>query len=211
MLQEKAPKKKKNTDLIIFINDNFNIAILFIVIIVLAFSYVLVIKPKFEATLISIKDSISQQEQFYFSQKQRLVDLKAAASLYGELDEESIDKVKLFLPDEYAKEKLFGELEDIISQQGVLVSAISLVKPGEREGDEIEPLAAKEKRFLDMPNSDKIGVIQIDISLAVIDYAGLKNLLTLLESHVQLLDIQSISFSPDKKTAQLQLFTYYFK
>lgn len=212
MPQIKAVDNKKNNNkkFIIFLNENFNLALVVIVIIVLFAAYVLVIKPKFNATLISIKDNINQQEQFYYSQKQRLVDLKASADLYGDLDEEDIARVQAILPAEYPKEKLFGDLEDIISQQGILINSINLVKEGEDAGGESQN-AANDQSILNFAGSDKIGIIHIELSLGAIDYAALKNLLPLLESHVQLLDIESISFDADEKTATLALFTYYFK
>jgi hypothetical protein len=49
------------------------------------------------------------------------------------------------------------------------------------------------------------------MSLAAIDYAALKSLLPILESHLQLMDIQFLSLDPEKKTAELEIFTYYFK
>ena len=94
---------KKNRQLEAYLDEYFNIVIVFIVMAFLLGAYILMIKPKFDSTLISIKDSISQQEQFYLAQKQRLVDLKAATALYSQLDEEEIEKVLAVLPNEYAK------------------------------------------------------------------------------------------------------------
>jgi len=204
-----APKKNRQIEA--SFNEHFNIVIVFIIVLFLLGAYMFLIKPKFDSTLISIKDSISQQEQFYLAQKQRLVDLKAATALYSQLEEEDIKKVLAVLPNEYAKEKLFGELEDIVSQQGVLLSSVNLVKAGEDIEAEDEPLAAKSKRFIDLPNAQNIGVIQINMSLAAIDYAALKSLLPILESHLQIMDIQFLSLDPEEKTAELEIFTYYFK
>ena len=203
-------KNNYNKKFIIFLNENFNLALVVVIIIFLFAAYLLIIKPKFSATLISIKDNINQQEQFYYSQKQRLVDLKASADLYGNLDENDINRVQAILPAEYAKEKLFGELEDIISQQGILINSIELVKDTESEG-EASASAAPKQPVLNFSGSDKIGIVHIKLSLGAVNYATLKNLLPLLESHVQLLDIESLSFDAEEKTADLTLFTYYFK
>jgi len=210
MPQVKPVKKKSNYDLEVVLNENFNIVIVIIVLMFMVAAYSLVIKPKFDSTLIGIKDNVSQKEQFYNAQKQRLVDLQAAASLYQKLQISDLEKIKLILPDEYAKEKLFGELEDIISRQGVLVSSIALSKFGEG-GDSRAPILPSNEHFANMPNADRVGIIQIDLSLGALDYNALKNILPLLESHLQLLDIQSLNFNPEEKTANLSLFTYYFK
>jgi len=203
---------KKNNNLSgvnIFLNANFNIFIVLMVIIFLAAAYYLFIKPKFDVTLMAVRDSIAQQETFYQSQRQKLADLQAAAALYRTIDKTDVEKVKAILPDEYAKEKLFGELEDIVMQRGLTLSSLSLSKAGENDTD--EPMAAKENRVVGLPGSEHIGVISAEMSLASADYAALKNLLPLLEEHLQLMDIKVVNFNPADKTADLTIDTYYFK
>jgi len=206
-----AAAKNKNKNIInLFLNTNFNILVVFIVIIFLSVSYFLVIKPKFELTLIAIKDNITQQEQFYQSQRQKLLDLQAASALYHKISDSDIKRINMVLPDEYAKEKLFGELEDLITQQGLLISGITIDKIGENSKKD-EPMAAKEERLLDIPNAEHVGVIQVKINLGSVDYAGLKNLLPLFESNLQLIDVNAVKFDQEEKTAEIILYTYYFK
>lgn len=204
-----APQKKNHNSLNAFLNDYFNLVVVFIVIIFLVASYFFLIKPKFQATLVSIRDNISQQEQFYQNQRQKLADLQAAAALYHKVGEIDINKVNSILPDEYAKEKIFGELEDVLIQQGLILNSIKLTKEG--EGAAGEPMAAKDVRILDIPNADRVGVIEVEMTLSATDYASLKNLLPVLESNLQLIDVQSLDFSPADKTANIIFFTYYFK
>jgi hypothetical protein len=205
-----APKKNNQNDLNIFLNANFNLLVVFIVVIFLAAAYFLMIKPKFEITLVAIRDNIAQQEQFYQGQRQKLADLKAAADLYHQIDDNDIARVNAVLPNEYAKEKLFGELEDILLQKGLILSSMYLTKLGEGSGD-AEPLAAKDQSILSIPNAAHVGVIQAEMSLLATDYSALKNLLPLIEGHLQLIDIQSLTFDPAEKTAQITFYTYYFK
>lgn len=210
LMADNAKNRKRNI-INLFLNANFNVLVVFVVIIFMAAVYFFIIKPKFDLTLVAIKDSITQQEQFYQNQRQKLIDLQAAAALYHKISDADIGRINAVLPNVYAKEKLFGELEDLIMQQGLLVTGISLAKVGEEENGGDEPMAAKEDRVLDIPNADKIGVIQATINLASVDYAALKNLLPILESHLQLIDIKSISFDQEEKTAELVVYTYYFK
>jgi len=204
-----APQKQNHNSLNTFLNDYFNLVVVFIVIVFLIASYYVLIKPKFEATLVSIRDNISQQEQFYQNQRQKLADLRAAASLYHQVGEIDINKVNSILPDEYAKEKIFGELEDILIQQGLILNYIKLTKGGESAAG--EPMAAKDVRILDIPNADRVGVIEVEMGISATDYASLKNLLPILENNLQLIDVQSLDFSPADKTASIIFFTYYFK
>ncbi|PKM87623.1 hypothetical protein CVU83_02795 [Candidatus Falkowbacteria bacterium HGW-Falkowbacteria-2] len=205
-----AAKKNSTNNLNIFLNANFNIFIVIFVIGFLILGYYLVIKPKFDITLMSIRDTIAQQESFYQSQRQKLADLQAAAALYRKIDAEDVARVNAILPDEYAKEKLFGELEDIVMQRGLTLASLSLTKAGESEETD-NPMAAKADRFLNMPGSERVGVISAQMSLGSTDYAALKNLLPLLEQHLQLMDIKVVNFDPSGKTADLTIDTYYFK
>jgi hypothetical protein len=212
MPQAKSATKKSKYDLEVILDKNFNIVIFVIVLMFLAAAYFLVIKPKFNSTLIGIKENVNQKEQFYRAQKQRLVDLEAAVTIYQKLQISDLEKIRLILPDEYAKEKLFGELEDIIAQQGVLVGSITLNKFGEPDEDKgAQTVRINNDRFANMPNSDRIGIIKIELSLGALDYNALKNIISLLESHLQLLDVHSLDFNPDEKTAVLSMYTYYFK
>ncbi|NCB20863.1 MAG: hypothetical protein EOM88_02995 [Clostridia bacterium] len=210
MSKLKTKEKKSNDKIIIFLNDNFNLVIIFILIVFLTLAYMLIIKPKYETTLIGIKDNINQQELFYASQKQRLVDLQTVASLYTDLEEDDILKVQSILPAEYAKEKLFGQLEDIITQQGVVLSSIDLSKDSESDKPK-NPVDNQKEIGLKIPSGDKVGIIEVEIQIEAIDYATLKNLLPLLESHVQLLDISSIDFDSEGESVSLSLRTYYYK
>jgi hypothetical protein len=171
-------------------------------------SYIFIIKPKFESTLVAIKASIDQQESFYKNQKQKLVDSQAAVVLYRKIGTDNIDKINEILPDEYAKERLFGELEDILSQKGFMLNSLQLSKEGE---DEDEPLVPRNQGLMAMPVSPNVGTIRAELSLSSIDYVGLKNLLPLLEKHLQLIDVEELNFDPAEKTAQLIIYTYYFK
>ncbi len=204
-----APQKQNHNSLNTFLNDYFNLVVVFIVIVFLLASYYVLIRPKFEATLVSIRDNITQQEQFYQNQRQKLADLQAAAALYHKVGDIDINKVNSILPDEYAKEKIFGELEDILIQQGIMLNSIKLTKGGESTSG--EPMAAQDTRILDIPNSDRVGVIEVEMNLSATDYASLKNLLPILESNLQLIDVQSLDFSPAEKTANIIFYTYYFK
>lgn len=205
-----AAKKNNSNNINAFLNANFNIFIVIIVIGILMLGYALVIKPKFDVTLRAIRDNIAQQENFYQSQRQKLVDLQAAAALYRKISAEDIARVNAILPSEYAKEKLFGELEDIVMQRGLTISSLSLSKAGE-EDETSNPMTPRSERLLNIPGAEHVGVIAIDMSLASIDYASLKNLLPLLEQHLQLMDIKVLDFDPSGKTANLSIETYYYK
>ncbi|MCX6797916.1 MAG: hypothetical protein NTX66_01695 [Candidatus Falkowbacteria bacterium] len=202
------PEDRKNNPFLQNLNDNFDAFLIIAVIVIFAAAYFFVILPKYQSTITAIKDNTSQQEKIYFEQKTRLNNLKVAANLYEGIKKDQlgdIRKVNAVLPNDYVKERLFGEIEEIINKSGFLLSSLSI----KREEISQDNLAGTNSLGDALPKS--VGRIQMSISISAIDYAGLKNLLYTLEKNNRLLDIQSIAFSPEGKTAQLELYTYYFK
>jgi len=191
------------------LNANFNLVIVAIVLVLLFASYLLIIRPKFETTLVAIKSNIDQRETFYQSQRQKLVNLQAAVALYRKIGTDNIDKVNSILPDEYAKEKLFGELEDLLSSKGLMLDSLQLSKEGEDNDD--GPMVPRDQNSLSIPHSQNIGIIRAEMSLSSVDYVALKNLLPLLETQLQLIDVESLDFDPAGETVKLVYYTYYFK
>jgi len=191
------PKEKNSLNL--FLNDYFNIIIVGVVIIVLALAYYLVIKPKYDLTMMAIKSNIEQQQRLYAEQVKKLNNLKTISSLYEKITPSDLKKFNGVLPDEYVRESLFGELEEIISQNGFILNSVNISKDDTTEGGESSGKSAK------------IGEINIQLAISSIDYAGFKNLLRLIESNLRLFDITNLSFSPGANTASLTLTTYYYK
>jgi hypothetical protein len=196
-------QKNKINDFNAILSANFNLFIVFIVLVLLFVAYLTIIRPKFEDTLLAIKNNIDQQENLYQSQRQKLINLQSAAALYKNIGADNLEKINAILPDEYAKEKLFGELEDLLSQKGLMLNSLKLSKDSEEDSG--GPLVAHDSSF------QNIGIIKAEMSLSSVDYVALKNLLPLLEKQLQLIDIESLDFSPSEKTVNLVYYTYYFK
>lgn len=190
------PKEKNSLNL--FLNDYFNIFIVVLVIIVLAAVYFLVIKPKYDLTMAAIKVNIEQQQKLYAEQVKKLNNLKTISNLYSKISPADLKKFNGVLPDQYVKESLFGELEEIVTQNGFILSSVTI--------DKEEAVAAEEGSV----KSAKVGTLNLHLSISSIDYAGFKNLLRLLETNLRLFDITSLSFSPGANTANLTLTTYYY-
>jgi Tfp pilus assembly protein PilO len=194
----RGPKNKNSLNL--FLNNYFNIIMVFVVIIILAASYFIIIKPKYDATMAAIKINIEQQQKLYTEQYKKLVSLKTVAELYKKVSPTDLKKFNGVLPDNYVKEILFGELEEIITQNGFILDSVMINKPDETKASEEGTI----------PANTKIGTITFQLSLSAIDYAGFKNLLKLLESNLRLFDITDVSFSPGGNSASLTLSTYYY-
>ena len=201
-------KRKQKNDLNLFLNDYYNLIVLFVLILILALSYFLFLSPKLKSTTAIMRDGIESQKRLFHEQERKLRDLQTVKRIYDEITPADLSKFNSVLPDAYVKERLFGELEEIIVRQGFILNSISLIGGEEK----LSTSAPMPTMVSDSGGEALVNVGQISISLEVsaIDYAGLKQLLRILETNSRIFDIKSISFS-DSGSAQLEMVTYYYK
>ncbi len=192
--------QKNQNAMNLFLNSYFNIIMVLVVIIVLALAYFIVLQPKYDATMTAISSNIEQQQKLYLDQQKKLDNLKTVSDLYKKIPLADLKKFNGVLPDNYVRERLFGELEEIVTQNGFILNSVSI-------SQEVKKAPTDEGAAV---VSNKIGKINIQLSLSAIDYTGFKNLLRLLENNLRLFDITNVSFSPGGNTAELTLTTYYY-
>jgi len=193
--------QKNQNSINLFLNSYFNIITVAVLVLFLAVAYFMFIKPKFDATMGAIQSNIEQQQKLYTDQQKKLANLEIVSDLYKKIPAGDLKKFNGVLPDSYIKERLFGELEEIISKNGFILNAVNI-------SQEEKKLTAAESMA---PRSASVGTISLQLSVSAIDYAGFKNLLRLLENNLRLFDITQVSFSPSGNTASLTLSTYYYK
>lgn len=199
----KNPKTQNSFN--VFLNNYFNIILAVFLIIFLVVAYFLVIAPKYQTTLATIKDGITQKQMLRTAQQKKLANLKAISSLYKQINPSDLKKFNNVLSDNYVQESLFGEIEEIVTQNGLQINEIKISRP-EDQATPNEPLVAAVN-----PISPKLGEIDITLSLTAIDYMDFKNLIMIFETNLRLLDISQVNFSAAAKTATITLRTYYYK
>ncbi len=202
-----APKPQKNNQLVVFLNEYFNVVLFIAILIIFGVSYVLFIGPKFKITTTIIRENIEAQQRLYVEQEKRLRDLKTIIKIYDEISPSDLNKFDGILPNNYIKEVLFGELEEIIIQQGFLIQTVII-----EADDEAANNRAQLPQMGGAPVSGaNVGAVRLVISLGAIDYNGLKQLLRIIETNSRLFDVEQVSFSDATESAQLELVTYYYK
>lgn len=199
----KNPKNQNSFN--VFLNNYFNIILAVFLIIFLVVAYFLVIAPKYQTTLATIKDGIIQKQMLRTAQQKKLANLKAISSLYKQINPGDLKKFNNVLSDNYVQESLFGEIEEIVTQNGLQINGIQISRPEDKSTPN-EPLVAAVN-----PISPKLGEINITLSLSAIDYMDFKNLIMIFETNLRLLDISQVNFSASAKTATITLKTYYYK
>jgi len=189
------------------LNTYFNLFVVIFVSFLLLMSYFLLLKPKVAETTNAISENISSREKLLQAEKNKLANLQEAVLAYNNIDQVDLARVNGILPNEYSKEALYGEIEEIITQNGFIPTQITLTK----EGEVAKTAGASDDSKVSVPKiSDKVGIINISLSIASVDYAGMKNLLTILESNLRLLDVKQITMSGGS-AASLEIATYYYK
>lgn len=203
MVNDNLAKKNYINNLL---NTYFNLFVVIFVSFLLLISYFLLLKPKVTETTNSISENISSHERLLQAEKTKLANLQEAVRAYQNINKDDLTRVNSILPDEYNKEALYGEIEEIIKQNGFIPTSIALAKEGEtKEGG-----ASNNTPSAAASSSSHIGAINISLSIASIDYAGMKNLLNILQNNLRLLDVKNLKVS-DGGAATLEMTTYYYK
>ena len=197
-----AKQNKINT----LLNRYFNLGVIVLAVFLLLLSYLLLLRPKVDEVVLSAQETITSQQRLLSAEKIRLNRLEEAVSAYSQINPIDIERINSILPNDYDKEALFGEVEEIITNQGFILTSVNIKKDTDRElasnGEEEEEILPK--------ISENLGVISLSLEISTVDYAGLKNLLISLEKNLKFLEVANVSLS-DGNTVSLNLVTYYYK
>lgn len=210
-MAKQQPKNRNSLN--IFLNNYFNLIIVVVWIFVLFLAYLFILGPKFRSTTAAIQANLDQQQKIYLDQQKKLYNLKAISDLYKKISPANLQKFNGVLPDDYVKEKLFGEIDETVSQGGFLVSSIDVSKDNEVGfTEEVVVAAAAAGEGVKGPVvSSRVGKINVILGIKAVDYPGFKSLLQLFESNLRLFDVTQVSFAPSENSAQFTLTTYYYR
>jgi len=198
-----AKKNQINT----FLNNYFNLFVVVFVSFTLFVAYLFLLKPKVDETTMTISENISSHEKLLQAEKNKLTSLQAAVLSYNNINKVDLDRVNTILPDDYDKEALYGEVEEIIKQNGFTPTSISITKDSEI----VKPDTGSDVKAVVVPEiSDKVGTVNVSVNISAIDYAGLKNLLQVFENNLRIINVKKVTLG-DKNSASLEFSTYYYK
>jgi hypothetical protein len=187
-----------------FLNNYFNAILAGVLILFLAVAYFAFLGPKFRATEAAILMNIEEQRRLYENQQKKLASLQAIAEVYKKISPADLVKFNSVLPDDYARERLFGELAEIVSRGGWLVTSIQIDQPAEGVPPPTSPsiISVTDK---------KVGTINLSLEVMAVDYGNFKKLLRILENNLRLFDISAVEFSPSEDSATVFLTTYFYQ
>ncbi|MFA5754124.1 MAG: hypothetical protein WC905_02045 [Patescibacteria group bacterium] len=213
----RAPKNKNSLNLIL--NDYFNLVLAVILIIFLFGAYFLVLNPKIRTTKQLVQDNIESQIRLYNNSQRKLANLKMVDSLYQKINKADLQKFDSVLPNSYVRERLFGELEEIIGQGGWMIKSIRISSSADDvlATPTVSPETASESPAAEGAGTEagninqQLGRISVHLSLQAIDYTGFKKLLKILETNLRLFDVSQVDISPAEEQAEITLVTYYYR
>lgn len=209
-----APVQKNQNERNIFLNEYFHLILAIFVILILAFSYFLLLKPKYDETLLAIQSNIDRERLLYSEQKKKLNGLKVMNGLYNQINPVDLEKFNGVLPDNLAGESLYGEFGEMVSENGFILDSVSILAPAAENANTAisspEETASNQAAAAES-QAENVGRINYQVNVSAIDYSGFKNLLKLFEANLRLFDVTGASFAPAENTASFIISAYYYK
>ena len=177
-------------------------------------AYFVIILPKAQLTKEAIEANLLAEKNLYEQSKKKLASLKALEEIYSQFSPAELGKFNAVLPADYPPERIFGELEEIVSRGGWQIVDISLASDQDEEVS--GETQAAEASVLDGgiftgSSSQSVGTVNIDLTVRSIDYPGFKQLVRMLENNLRLFDIVNVRFTPGENIANFKIRTYYYK
>lgn len=200
------PKTENNLNKKIYniVKKYFGLIVFLIIILTLVLFYFFLINPKLQETVEEIQSNINFQQNIWNIERQKLSQMQKSLDFFRQIESDDIELLESIIPHPYPKEKLFGEIEDIILLHGYTLTSLSVNKieaPSISENEEEEA----EDDF------ENLQILNITLDISGIDYSAMKRFLPVIENQLPLMDIISLNFSPSAETLSLNIYTYYFK
>lgn len=200
--------KQRTNERNLFLNRYFNLLLSVFVILILVVSYSLILGPKYESAQVVVKENLVNQQLLYNQQRKKLDTLKVISEIYNKIPKSDIEKLNSVLPYEYKAERLYGEIEEIVLDNGWTLDSVAISYPDEEQEGKIKKEVQDDYFFGSL--SENVGRVELSLSLSGVDYLGAKRLLSVLESNLRLFDVKSFDFSGQSKV-DLVLVTYYYR
>lgn len=191
-----------------FLAAYFNLLTALIVVIILSAGFVMVLLPKYQQVDAQVKLANEQLEKEYIKLSGYLKKLQTINNDYGNINQDSINKIRKFLPAKPETESLIEKMEFVAKNNGVILNSLDVEsgqgRPDEKTGEIMPPPPSA-----DLPAG--VGVVKITMNMTGASYGVLKNLITVLEKSLRLMDITNLTFNPGDESVVLIINTYYLR
>jgi Tfp pilus assembly protein PilO len=183
-----------------------------LIILILAFTGVVIFLdvPGVQGVL-QIRKDIDAQKQILSDDQLFLAKVEQLSKIYKD-NKENIDKIDFIMPLKEDVPNLLVQVEGLVLEQGLILDKLEVTVPAEETAGTVN---LAEARFKKEAPVAKYNILNIDLGF-IGDYSALKNFLKATEENMRLIDINSISVSPESEASgifrfDLSLKTYYQK
>jgi len=186
----------------------FNWFVILICVIVLASGYWWLLKPKYDVVVND--EAYKQQEKIYQDKIAYLQKLVAVKNVYNNIPDEDKKKIDAII----SAGEDFESLKINILKEITYLGKLHEVPI---ESFELTPLDNSEDRFINIVSENQsvagnnLQIIIVSFVMKDIEYATLKKILTRFEQSLRFIDVTKLSYNPDSKQADIELFTYYLQ
>lgn len=181
--------------------------IVFILILILIAVVVFLDVPKLQQIL-NLRQQAEEQKEIFLEKQNLLVKIEELSKSYQE-GKKNLEKINHILPSGQDIPNLIVQLEALAFEGGLVLENIRFSLPEEKKAGRAQEVRTKKEVALEDYNS-----LTVDLSL-IGDYSAFKNFLKAVEDNIRLMDITSISLSPEAREESqlfnfnLQVKTYY--
>jgi hypothetical protein len=198
-----SPSKGKQP----FYLKKFKILIFLLILIILVPGYFLIIKPEYESYQDNKRLSAQYQQEREVGIKQ-LKNYKQTVSVYQSVSSLQESRINQILPNDLEESNLYVNLEALVQQAGLILEDISIEAVDESksptkktpDSDAAQPAV-----------SNSSNLINIQLKLADVSYARMKDFLSILEVNLRLLDVDTFKFNAQEGNLGLAIKAYYFE
>ncbi len=188
----------------------FNIVAPVLVVAVLALGFFFLIEPKYKS-IISEKKEIITPEDLKLEERLRYIDeLKKQKESFETINAEDIKRIRAIAPTRLYHEELLAQLEKIILENGLLLNSIAIAEEGSDNTSNAN-ISEGGGNSNEEESGPPVKKIKISMSITGTDYAGLKNLLSIIENNLRLMDIVSLSADITNRTTSIDAYAYYLE
>lgn len=149
----------------------------------------------------------------YNAKLENLNEIISLRQSYEAITAEDKEKIKQMLPPAGNLSELIPLMENIALRNGAVLNSVKVEADNAKGSAGVRaPVADNNSAagiFLRPPQN--VGLIRIEISLSLVSYAVLKNILKTFENNLRLFDVAKLEYGVNDNRATFNIFCYYLK
>lgn len=217
--------RKRNNNINNFLNSYFKYIAVFLIFAFLWGGFRFFIKPSFDKAMLLSGVSTKKKKTEFIDAYSKMENYKNVLEEYSKIDQDKVNKIVKMIPNEYSRDDLFTEITYFLIKNNYKVDSIAISNPLSESNEEegvppvtnrrttTENINKEEESYVNYIKSlpPEIGTWVVTLKLSEVDYFDLKELFSILENNLKLIDVFSVDFQPSINVVNIKILTYYYK